>query len=226
MGDSNSGRSTRTTGATAAASLLARLSGVHSTLVLILCCCSCRAGVYSSARTSSTYPVRALQLSMSGLAYAATSCFSSGGAFCTARGGSRRAWSWRQGALITAIGRGAVEERRGGASRRAVGVARGVWMKANKKNKRKRQQQRQGNNAAGGEQAGNEALHNLSCFAVLYVADLPDSWFSAEPCVPTRSWLSCWCGGRTVPRTAVVLTGRAQSLFPAGLRPRTDALDM
>ncbi|CAM9719577.1 unnamed protein product, partial [Ectocarpus fasciculatus] len=147
MGGSNSGRSTRRTGATAAAALLARLSGVYSTLVLILSCCSCRAGVYSSARTSSTYPVRALQLSMSGLAYAATSCFSRGGAFCTARGGSRRAWSWRQGALITTIGRGAVEERRGGASRRAVGVGRGVWMKANKKNKRKRQQQRQGEQA-------------------------------------------------------------------------------
>ncbi|CAN0114318.1 unnamed protein product [Ectocarpus sp. 6 AP-2014] len=151
MGDSNSRRRSTRTGATAAAAaLLARLSGVYSTLLLILCCCSCRAGVYSSARASSTYPARALQLSMSGLAYAATSCCSRGGAFCTARGGSRSAWSWRQRALITAIGREAVEERCGGTSRRAVGVERGIWMKANKKNKRKRQQQRQGNAAADG----------------------------------------------------------------------------
>lgn len=155
MGDSNSssGRSSRT-GATVAAALLARLSGVYSTLMLILCCCSCRAGPYSGARARNTYPVRALQLSISGLAYAATSGCSRGGAFCTARGGSRKAWSWRQRALITAIGREAVEGRRGGASRRDVGAERGVWMKANKKNKRKRQQQRQENNAPAGGQAG------------------------------------------------------------------------
>ncbi|CAM9138788.1 unnamed protein product [Ectocarpus sp. 4 AP-2014] len=150
MGDSNSSSGRSGTGATAAAAaaLLPRLSGVYSTLMLILCCCSCRAGVYSGAGASSAYPVRALQLKMSGLAYAATSFCLRGGAFCTARGGSRRAWSWRQRTLITAIGREAVEERRGDASRRAVGVERGVWMKANKKNKRKRHQQRQGNNAA------------------------------------------------------------------------------
>lgn len=132
---------------TAETALSRLLSSLGSALLLVLCCCCCSCDarpVHSfSPRVMSgscSYSPGARELGcLSWQRRAASFCSVwVGGMGC--RGGNRRSR-----ALATATARGAMLARRRASEDRDVG-GRGVWMKANKKNKRKRER-RQANDS-------------------------------------------------------------------------------
>lgn len=147
------------------------LSSLSSALLLVLCCCCCSCDARPAHRSSPrvvsgscTYSPSMRELGLSWQRRAASFCSAWGGG--TGCGGD----SWRSRALATATAGGAVVV--GGRAREdRVVRGRGVWMKANKKNKRKREQRQA--NESGSERRWNHALSRVT-HTVCYVQQWQD----------------------------------------------------